>query len=185
VRRATVRRAWQVARVAAAYVAPSGLLVHVVAAPYLYTVVATCPEALWCAPTPAVMLPAALMATVGVLLVVVWQVPLPPTPTPLLHMLGCRGVPCRGVPCRGVPCRGVPCRLAHTTGVQVQSAWQATGAWQAWQATGAWQAWQATGAWQASHLGANSLWATPYDLHTPAARQARRQQHGSSTPAAA
>jgi hypothetical protein len=90
---AWVRRAWQVARVAAAYVAPLGLLVHVVAAPYLYTVVATCPEALWCAPTAAVMLPAALMATVGVLLVVVWQVPLPPTR--MLHMLGCRVAPWR------------------------------------------------------------------------------------------
>ncbi len=64
----------QVARVAAAYVAPFGLLVHVVAAPYLYTVVVTCPEALWCAPTEAVTLPAALMAAVGVLLLLVWQV---------------------------------------------------------------------------------------------------------------
>ncbi len=62
------------ARVAAAYVAPSGLLVHVIAAPYLYTVVATCPEALWCAPTEAVALPAGLMAAVGALLLVVWQV---------------------------------------------------------------------------------------------------------------
>ncbi len=62
---------------AAAYVAPSGLLVHVIAAPYLYTVVATCPEALWCAPAEAVALPASLMAGVGVLLILVWQVPEP------------------------------------------------------------------------------------------------------------
>ena len=47
----------QVARVAAAYVAPSGLLVHVLAAPYLYTVRPACPYTLY--PLPYTLYPIA------------------------------------------------------------------------------------------------------------------------------